>query len=77
MLMFERGIFELGGKTWGIIGFGAIGREVAERLAPWDVMLLYFDAHRLWLGSRKQNLLRFFLTSQSRALGCGRNWKRC
>ena len=45
-LMFERGVFELAGKTWGIVGFGAIGREVAKRLAPWGVNLLYFDVRR-------------------------------
>lgn len=44
--MAKRDIFELAGKTWGIVGFGAIGREVAKRLAPWDVHLLYFDLHR-------------------------------
>lgn len=45
-LMLERGVFQLEGKTWGIIGFGAIGREVAKRLAPWSVNLLYFDVRR-------------------------------
>jgi phosphoglycerate dehydrogenase-like enzyme len=46
-LMSEPGILELAGKTWGIIGFGATGREVAKRLVAWDVTLLYFDVHRL------------------------------
>jgi phosphoglycerate dehydrogenase-like enzyme len=38
--------FELAGKTWGIVGFGRIGRQVARRLAGWDVELLYHDAFR-------------------------------
>lgn len=38
-----RGHFELAGKTWGIVGFGRIGREVAQRLQGWDVTALYFD----------------------------------
>lgn len=39
----SRGHFELAGKTWGIIGFGRIGREVARRLHGWDVSALYYD----------------------------------
>jgi phosphoglycerate dehydrogenase-like enzyme len=38
--------FELAGKTWGILGFGRIGRQVARRLAGWDIELLYHDAVR-------------------------------
>ncbi len=38
-----RGHFELAGKTWGIVGFGRIGKEVARRLHGWDVNILYFD----------------------------------
>lgn len=39
----NRGHFELADKTWGILGFGRIGREVAKRLAGWDVTTLYHD----------------------------------
>jgi phosphoglycerate dehydrogenase-like enzyme len=46
-LMWERGVFELAGKTWGIVGCGAVGREVAKRLAAFGVNLLYYDAQRL------------------------------
>lgn len=38
-----RGHFELAGRTWGIVGFGRIGKEVARRLQGWDVNILYFD----------------------------------
>ena len=44
--MSKRDSFELEGKTWGVIGFGTIGREVAKRLAPWGVNLQYFDVRR-------------------------------
>jgi phosphoglycerate dehydrogenase-like enzyme len=36
--------YELMGKTVGIVGLGRIGREVAKRLKPFDVKLLYYDA---------------------------------
>lgn len=39
----SRGHFELAGKTWGVVGFGRIGREVAGRLRGWDVTVLYYD----------------------------------
>jgi phosphoglycerate dehydrogenase-like enzyme len=38
-----RGHFELTGKVWGIVGFGRIGRQVAQRLRGWDVDVAYFD----------------------------------
>jgi len=42
----DLGVYELQGKTWGILGFGRIGREVAKRLAGWGVRLLYYDKVR-------------------------------
>lgn len=36
---------ELSGKSVGIVGFGRIGRLVAERLAPFEVELLTHDPH--------------------------------
>jgi phosphoglycerate dehydrogenase-like enzyme len=41
-----RGHRDLAGKTWGIIGLGRIGRQVARRLSGWDVPILYHDAVR-------------------------------
>ena len=35
---------ELGGKVVGIVGFGAIGREVAKRLQGWDCDIVYYEA---------------------------------
>jgi D-3-phosphoglycerate dehydrogenase len=37
---------QLAGKTVGIIGLGAIGREVARRLAGFDVDVVYYDIVR-------------------------------
>lgn len=38
-----RGHHELGGKVWGIVGFGRIGRQLARRLQGWDVDVRYHD----------------------------------
>jgi len=37
---------ELAGKHVGLIGMGAIGREVAKRLKNWDCRVSYYDAYR-------------------------------
>ena len=41
------GVFELNGKTYGLLGMGYTARAVAERLAPFGVKLLYYDISRL------------------------------
>jgi phosphoglycerate dehydrogenase-like enzyme len=46
-LMWERGIFELQGKNYGIIGMGRIGRELAKRLAVFETHTFYYDPVRL------------------------------
>ncbi|QRF75839.1 Glyoxylate reductase [Thermoplasmatales archaeon] len=38
---------ELKGKTFGIVGMGAIGIKLAERLLPFEVALVYTDVRRL------------------------------
>lgn len=45
--LMDMGTFDLYGKTWGIIGLGRIGREVAKRLQGWGVNLVYYDKVRL------------------------------
>ncbi|MFC1963449.1 NAD(P)-dependent oxidoreductase, partial [Chloroflexota bacterium] len=39
-----RGV-ELGGKVAGIVGLGAIGREIAKRLSAFDMNLLAYDPY--------------------------------
>jgi phosphoglycerate dehydrogenase-like enzyme len=38
---------ELAGRTVGLIGLGNIGREVAARLAPFGVVVLYHDVNQV------------------------------
>ena len=45
--LMELGTFDLQGKTWGIVGLGRIGRQVAKRLRPFEVEILYYDKVRL------------------------------
>jgi len=40
------GVFELSGKTLGIIGLGAIGQEVARRAKPFEVEICYYDERK-------------------------------
>jgi phosphoglycerate dehydrogenase-like enzyme len=40
-------LYELAGKTVGIVGLGTIGKKVARRLAGFDVRLVYYDVVRL------------------------------
>ncbi|MBI3637000.1 MAG: lactate dehydrogenase [Candidatus Rokubacteria bacterium] len=43
----ETRLYELAGKTVGIVGLGNIGKKVARRLRGFDVNLQYFDIIRL------------------------------
>jgi len=38
--------YELNGKTWGIIGLGRIGKEVAKRVRAFNVRAIYYDKIR-------------------------------
>jgi len=40
-------VFELAGKTLGIVGLGNIGRKVARRAAAFDMRIQYYDIARL------------------------------
>lgn len=43
LYQFERGLFELAGKTWGIIGMGAIGRRVARLAQEFGCRVVYYS----------------------------------
>jgi len=43
---FGRPNREVAARTWGIVGFGRIGKQVAQRLQGWEMQVLYFDAFR-------------------------------
>lgn len=44
---FNLGVLELYDKTWGIIGMGRIGREVAKRIMGFGVKVIYYDIRKL------------------------------
>lgn len=46
LVMLQRGIFELAGKTIGLVGLGRIGREVAKRARAFDMRVIYHDVVR-------------------------------
>jgi glyoxylate reductase len=48
------GIFELNGKTYGLMGMGRTARAVAERLVPFGVKLLYYDIIQLKVEDEKK-----------------------
>jgi glyoxylate reductase/D-3-phosphoglycerate dehydrogenase len=52
-------VHELCGSIVGIVGMGRIGREVASRLAGWQVELVYYDAFRLPANTEQQLHVRF------------------
>jgi phosphoglycerate dehydrogenase-like enzyme len=39
-------VFELEGKTVGLVGLGHIGQQVARRLQPFDTEVIYYDMFR-------------------------------
>lgn len=46
LLMLQGGVFELAGKTIGLVGLGRIGREVAKRARAFDMRVVYHDVFR-------------------------------
>jgi glyoxylate reductase/D-3-phosphoglycerate dehydrogenase len=43
----DQRVYELAGKTLGIVGLGTIGKKVARRAKGFDVQTLYYDTVRL------------------------------
>jgi len=46
LAMLQGGVFELAGKTIGLVGLGRIGREVAKRARAFDMRVIYSDVFR-------------------------------
>ena len=46
LTMLQGGVFELAGKTIGLVGLGRIGREVAKRARAFDMRVIYHDVFR-------------------------------
>lgn len=46
LVMLQGGVFELAGKTIGLVGLGRIGREVAKRARAFDMRVIYHDVFR-------------------------------
>lgn len=42
---FDKPFYELAGKTWGIVGLGAIGSKVAEIATCLDCKVIYYSPH--------------------------------
>jgi phosphoglycerate dehydrogenase-like enzyme len=57
-------VYELCGSTVGIVGMGRIGREVARRLAGWEVNLIYYDPVRLSADVERQFSVRYLELDQ-------------
>ena len=53
------GVCEIAGMTVGMIGMGAIGREVLARFKGWDCNLCYYDPFRMPEEAEKANNLTY------------------
>src|SRR5436309_3221410 len=57
-------IYELAGKTLGIVGLGNIGRKVARRAAAFDMAIQYYDIARLTEDQEDALGVRFALLAE-------------
>jgi phosphoglycerate dehydrogenase-like enzyme len=57
----EGRVYELGGKTIGIVGLGNIGKKVARRVSAFDARVQYYDIARLTEHEEDALGLRFVL----------------
>lgn len=60
----ESRVFELCGKTLGIVGLGNIGKKVARRAAAFDMRIQYYDIARLTEDEEDALGVRFVLFSE-------------
>ena len=59
MELFQAGLGDLSNSTVGLVGFGNIGRAVAERLAPFGSHLLYTARHPVNPTTEQQYHVRY------------------
>jgi phosphoglycerate dehydrogenase-like enzyme len=45
--LLSQGLFEIGGKTLGLVGFGHIGRAIATRARAFDMSVIYYKRNPL------------------------------
>ena len=55
----KKGVFEINQKTYGLIGMGRTAREVAKRLVPFGVKVLYYDIVRLSAKEESEHQVTF------------------
>jgi phosphoglycerate dehydrogenase-like enzyme len=60
----ETRVYELAGKTLGIVGLGNIGKKVARRAAAFDMRVQYYDIARLTLDQEDALGVRFALFTE-------------
>ncbi len=59
MELFQAGLGDLANTTVGLVGFGSIGRAVAQRLAPFGSRLLYSARHAVDSATEQQFGVRY------------------
>jgi phosphoglycerate dehydrogenase-like enzyme len=59
MELFQAGLGDLANSTVGLVGFGSIGRAVAQRLAPFGSRLLYTSRHAVDSETEQQFGVRY------------------
>ena len=57
-------VYEVAGKTLGIVGLGNIGKKVARRAAGFDMTVIYYDIRRLTEDAEDALGVRFVLLSE-------------
>jgi phosphoglycerate dehydrogenase-like enzyme len=60
----ESPVYELAGRTVGIVGLGNIGKKVAGRVAAFDAKVVYYDILRLSQAEEDALGVRFVLLSE-------------
>ena len=60
----ETRVYELAGRTLGIVGLGNIGRKVARRARAFDMRVLYYDIARLTLDEEDALGVQFALFTE-------------